>query len=55
MKTLSDKLYEAATLFEYSKLSELLTEAARTIDKQSMEIELLQCIVKDTNDLLSNL
>lgn len=55
MKTLSDKLYEAATLFEYSKLSELLTEAARTIDKQGEEIELLQRIVKDINDLLSNI
>ena len=55
MKTLSDKLYEAATLFEYSNLSELLTDAARTIDKQSMEIEFLQRIVKDTNDLLSNI
>ena len=55
MKTLSDKLYEAATLFEYSKLSELLTEAARTIDKQSMEIELLQRIVKDTNDMLTSI
>lgn len=55
MKTLSDKLYEAATLFEYSNLSELLTEAARTIDKQCMEIELLQRIVKDTNDMLTNI
>jgi len=55
MKTLSDKLYEAATLFEYSKLSELLTEAARTIDNQSMEIELLQRIVKDTNDMLTSI
>jgi len=55
MKTLSDKLYEAATLFEYSNLSDLLTEAARTIDKQGEEIELLQRIVSDTNDLLANI
>ena len=51
---LSDKLHEAATLFEYSKLSELLTEAARTIDKQSEEIEVLQRIIKDTNDLMTS-
>ena len=55
MKTLSDKLYEAATLFEYSNLSVLLTEAARTIDKQHEEIELLQRIINDTNDLLANI